>query len=177
MPRALSKREKGILAAVIVLLLGALGVRGGYLPLKEYQESLQEQIARAEGQLHRSYRVIQKGKIYEQRYGQWLKQFEKTDSDEKMMSRMIAEIEAVASRLSISLSDMKPQRVRHEDIADVFSVSLILDGQFVMIMEFLHVLQGAPHLFLVDEIRMEKKSFNSSDLRCFLVLNRLLVQP
>lgn len=177
MSRTLSKREKGILAAVIILLIGVLAIKGGYLPLKDYQDSLQEQIARAEGQLHRYYRVIQKGKIYEQRYGQWLKQFEKTDSDEKMMSKMIAEIESVAEQLNISLSDMKPQRVRHEDLTDVFSVSLILDGQFVMIMEFLHMLQGAPHLFLVEEMRIEKKSFNSSDLRCYLVLNRLLVQP
>jgi Tfp pilus assembly protein PilO len=175
--RALTRRETGILRVVIAAAVVLALYRGVYFSYKNRREDLQVRIAHNEKLLEKNLRAIQKSKAYEQKNQQLLDVFKQVGSDEQVMSSMISEIEQTAAALKIHLSDMKPQKNRKVDFFNQFSVSLILDGQITPIMNFIHLLQNTPHLFEVTELRLEKKSFNSNDLKCYLVLNRLLILP
>ena len=100
-----------------------------------------------------------------------------TASESASMSAIITEIENVSGEANIRIADLKPQKVRKTGSFNNFSVSLILDGQLTSIMNFVYNLQNQPHLFAVDEMRFDKKSPNSTDLKGYLILSRVLIQP
>jgi len=170
-----SQRERLILVVFAVFVVALFIQRGIYLPHKDRQESLKAKIERMETLLNKNERVIQKSKAYEQKYAALLDLFQQKGTEDQVMSAMLTEIEKATAGIDVQVSDMKPQRVKKEDLANNFSVSIVLDGTLDNVVRYVHQLQVPPHLFQVAEMRLERKSFNSSDLRCFLVLGRVLV--
>ena len=72
------------------------------------------------------------------------------------MASILAEIEGVSAQLHLQIANLSPKRVQESDLYNRFSVSLTIDGNFVDILEFLHILQSDPHLFDVEEARFDK---------------------
>lgn len=177
MKRSLTSRELGIMTVLGVALVVLFVYQGIYVPYEERRENLQAQIVRAEARLKKNLRILQKSKASAEKGKKLLETFKQEDSDDQVISAMISEMEAAAKGIPIHISDIKPQKVRKDNSINTFSVSLVLDGALSPIVNFIHVLQTAPHLFQIQELRLEKRSFNSTDLKCYLSLNRLLIQP
>ena len=174
---SLTRREQGIFGIVFFLLLGLISYKVGYGRFVDRKEWLQERIQKEERRLNKNLKILQQEKILQTKYGQVLKSFQQEGTEEQVMSALLSEIEAVAGGLPIHLSEMKPQKVKKTEFGNTFSVSLILDGALSPILNFVHTLQSAPHQFEVGELRLEKKFYDSSDLKCYLIINRFLVQP
>ena len=121
--------------------------------------------------------MIQKAKSYEEKYKSLLESFQQQGSDEQMMSVILTEIESAAAQVKIRIADMKPQKARKIGTYNNFLVSITLDGELTSIMDFIYSLQNQPHLFAVDELRLEKKSPNTRDLKGYFVLSRIVLQP
>lgn len=110
-------------------------------------------------------------------YNQYKKEYLQVGSDEQVLSSVIAEIEGVAGSLNLKISDLKPQRVRAEEFLNHFSVSLTLDSDFSEILEFLRVLQDQPHLFDVEDLRLDRGSRRGDQsLKVRLVLSKFFIR-
>ena len=133
------------------------------------------QILTAEKKIQKNLKVIQKAKSYEAKYQSLMENFQQKGSDEQMMSAILSEIESVATDAKIRITDLKPQKVKKMGSYNNFSVSLVLDGQLTPIMDFIYTLQNQPHLFSVEELRLDKKSPNTQDLKGYFVLSRSLI--
>lgn len=173
--KTFSSREVKIFV-IMMTLSTAFGLyRGLYLPLHEKRESIRARILKTQKVLTQQRRAVQKAKIEDARFEDLLKNFRQVDSDEKVMSAVLSEIEEVANGIGMRIADMKPRKTRSTDFYNQFSVSLALDGPLEDVMRFLYQLESPPHLFYVEEMLLSKISPRGAELRCQLVLSRLMI--
>jgi hypothetical protein len=172
---ALSQRERQIALVLAGVISIALVYRLGVFPLKDRFEQIQIKIMARQREIDRNLRVVQRAKIYEQQYGSLLENFRQKGSDEQVMSGLIRDIESLSP--DIRMTDIKPQKVRKEEFSNHFSVSLTFEGSLASLMDFIYRLQSPAYSFSVDELRLDKKAPNSTELKGSLVLSRVLIQP
>lgn len=174
-PVQLSAREKKFfllsLAVLAVYLIRTLVVA----PVQARSEWLDRQIRNTEQKLLSASRTIHKSRIVQSRNEALLEDYRQTQSDEEVMSGILTEIEATAAGNRLSISDLKPNRPKMIDYYKEFSVSLVLEGDFTQVMEFIFKLQKQPYSYFVDEADISKHSPRTSGLRCRFVLTKVLI--
>ena len=171
----LSQRESNILAVCILMIFGYGGFHFIYKPLTKNTETLESRIKVGEKRLHNQLKAVQKEHPVTLEYKKYASHFEQTASDEQEMASILSEIESVANEVNIHIADMKPRKVRRVDFFNDFSVTLTIEGDLPTVIQFLYVLQNQPHLFNDDEVYLEKSSLRSSQMRCRLVLSKILI--
>jgi len=120
--------------------------------------------------------ILKRAEISKKTYEEFQKGNRQIGSNRKVMSTILAEIEGVAKELDLTISDLKPKKVKRDDYFNHFSVSLLLNSKFIDILHFLYKLQNPPHMFSVDEIRFDKWSRkNNSTMKTRLVLSKIFI--
>jgi Tfp pilus assembly protein PilO len=170
-----SAREKKIL----IISLGVLTI---YLvktlvvePVQNRSEWLDRQIRNIEQKLLSASRTIRKSQVVQRRYEALLEDYRQNQSDEGVMSGILTEIEAIAAGNSLSISDLKPNKPKMINYYKEFSVNLVLEGDFIQVMEFIFKLQKEPYSYFVDEADISKHSPRTRALRCRFVLSKVLI--
>ena len=176
MIRRLSARELKIL---IVSLFLALTYAGYILLVKPAQErfaALDEEIDAQQRRLAKNSAEIKKTGVTERILADYEHKFKQSASNEGTMSSILSEIEAVAADLKLQIANLAPKRVKETNIANRFSVSLTIDGNFMDVLQFLHTLQSEPHLFDVEEARFDKGTRQqTTSVKASLVLRKTFV--
>lgn len=175
MLRRLSSREK----TMALVCLTAVAVYAVYYfvikPMKEEIDKSEKQIAIAEKRLTKNLSVTRQMKTVDEEYEKYKAPLKQKASDEQEMASILSEIESAAGQLDIRVADMKPKKVKRISFYNQFSVSLTIDGQLETITHFLYILQNSPHFLGVDEIRFEKTTIRSSQVKCSIVLSKSLI--
>jgi Tfp pilus assembly protein PilO len=175
--RPLTKREKRIFVVCVALAV-VYGVYNGLIrPSGARDVSLDQTIASWQRRLNKDTRVIQKAASLDGLYDFYVDRFKQVKTNEQVMSGIVAEVEEAAGRVQLQISNINPQKVKQGELYNRFSVSLTIEGPFMDIMHFLHLLQGEPHLFDVEEARIEKGAGRQTTLvRAQLVLSKIFIQ-
>ena len=176
MIRRLSSRELKILVVSSVLASTYIGYILLVMPAKEKFFALDEEILAQQRRLAKSATEIKKADDMERLLAVYEQRFKQPASNEGTMSSILSEIEAVAADLKLQIANLTPKRVRESDISNRFSVSLTIDGNFIDVLQFLHTLQGEPHLFDVEEARFDKGTRQqTASVKASLVLGKTFV--
>ncbi len=173
----LSKREATIFVVCITTFIAYVMVQFVIKPLIEKTGSLDQQITLSERKFKKNLKVIAKEGAVDQELKQYLSIYDQKFSDEQEVSTMIKEIESVAKRMDINISKMTPKRTMKKDFYKRFPVSLTLDGQWLSVLNFMHLLQDEPYYFDIDEIQIEQGRGQSKTRRGQLSLSRLRILP
>ena len=105
-----------------------------------------------------------------------IERYRQQGSSERVMSRMLQEIQEVAGDIDIQVADLKPQRMRIENGMSVFSVSLRLNVEFIDLMELLYNLRQEPYEFGLQDLKIDKGvSRRGSQLSVSIVLRKVYV--
>jgi len=176
MLRKLTKREMHILILCVFIVLICTEYNVIIKPLNENILLTDTMINKEKAKLAKSLNVLSKEKKYKQRYIEYLSRFLQKQNDEEVMSLILSEIEDIAGKLKLQISELKPKKVNIKQYFSSFSVSLKIDSSFIDIMNFLYILQSNPYLFKVEELKFDK-SFNRKNqiVRTHLVLSRILI--
>lgn len=176
MIRRLSSRELKILVVSSVLASTYIGYILLVKPAKEKFAALDEEIAAQQRRLAKSSTEIKKADDMERILAVYEQRFKQPASNEGTMSSILSEIETAAVDLKLKIANLAPKRVKETDLSNRFSVSLAIDGDFPDILQFLHTLQGAPHLFDVEEARFDKGARQqSTSVKASLVLGKTFI--
>lgn len=171
----LSKREKSIALAVLVLALIFLFYNFILDPAFRKISSLNIKITAQEAKLKKNIKVLsQETRVVEQ-YKQYADLLRLKTSEEQAMAKLLSEIEAVAQGINIRILDMKPQKIKTMDFYKNFSVVLIIDGQLKDVTRFLYSLQNLPQLIRVDKLQLEKESAYQPELKASLQVSKVLI--
>ncbi len=173
--RHLSSREKRILIVCIAFVFIYINYNFVFKPLEERLNRLDQDIEIGEKRFKKNLGVISQEQIINQEYEKYSMPFKQKASDEKEMASILSEIESAANEINMRVADMKPKKVKRMGIFNNFLVSLTIDGELETITHFLYILQNAPHLFDVDEVRLEKSSIRTTQIKCYLVLSKALI--
>ena len=176
MIRRLSARELKILVVSSTLAFVYIGYILLIRPAKEKLIELDQEIELQQRRLAKTSAEIQKAGATEKVWAVYEQKFRQPASNEGTMSSILSEIEAVAADLKLQIANLTPKRVRESDISNRFSVSLTIDGNFIDVLQFLHTLQGEPHLFDVEEARFDKgMRQQSTSVKASLVLGKTFI--
>ncbi|MCK5013310.1 MAG: type II secretion system protein M [Candidatus Omnitrophica bacterium] len=156
MIRRLTVREKRIFIATLAVVILAILYNGLIGPLQEEKDFLDQEIALQQKQLTREWKVIGEAKALDAQYDVYLKRFRQSGPEEEMASSILSEIEGAAGRFGLHVTDLKPQRIKHNEHDNQFSVSLTISSELVDVLRFLYVLQQQPYFFDVEEVEFER---------------------
>lgn len=156
MIRRLTKREQKIF--ILCVLLTAVYLAYNFLvkPASEKLATLDQEIAVQKRRLAQNAAAIQRGRTLERIIAFYEQKFKQIRSNEETVSSILAEIEAVATQLHLQIANLTPKRVQETKFYKRFLVNLTMDGDFMDILQFVHILQSEPHLFEVEEVRFDK---------------------
>lgn len=174
MPR-LNSSEKRLFIICLILAGTGFFIRIAANPLKEMFTNPDKKIVESRKRLRKNLRTIRENNMVLARYNAYVKDFGQKMTDEQEMSAMISELEGVAEETDILFSEIKSRRVNKVDFYKVFSVSLKMNGNLEQIVHLLYLLQSKPHLFRVDELRLNKQSRRTSLLKARLILSRTVI--
>ncbi len=168
-------REQKIAYVLVVVALAALFLQFGLPWLSGDVESVKDQIEIAQEKMERHRRFVQDAREARREYQPLWAQYKQKDSPEEIMSKMLSDIQAVSARISVPITDMKPDRLRTVDSFNHFSVSMSLEGRLTDILHFIHIMQGPPYQYFLDELTLRREYFKAEKLRCQLVFKQILI--
>jgi len=177
MIKKLTGREQVILALCIAVLSVYVGLNAVVKPLRDKIELVDREIHTYQKSMSMSMLTVQKAQELEQQYNKYLGQFKQIKTDEQVMALILSEIEEISDKFGLLISEMKPKKVKREKQFNKFSVSLTINSELIDMLRFLHILQGQPHLFDLDEARFDVTlRRKSSNIRTHLVLSKILIR-
>ncbi len=175
-PRHLTKREKNILRVCVALAIVYAGYHGAVNPFKDQMSVMDEKIDAQQKQLNENLRLIRRAGALKNRYQFYLQRFKQDKGNEQLVSLILEEIERAADDLNLRIANLKPEGVKKEEFFNRFSVSLTIESDFAGIIHFLHILQGEPHLFSVEQMRLEKGvQRNSPTIKSQITLGKIFI--
>ncbi len=172
-----SKREKIILAISISLAAAFIFSQFIFKPVKEHEKGLLKRLMLDEQKLGKNTLILQRAKAINQQHEEFSKAIGESKSDENELSSMVSEIETVGGQVNVHIANMQPQKALSKGFHRRFAVRLTIDGNWSDITHFLHVLQGAPYYFDVEELLLEKYSTTTDALKGRLSLSRIRMIP
>ena len=176
MIRQLTAREKKIFIVTLAAVAVSVFYNALLQPLYERKEFLTQEIEIHRQQLQRDLRAVQKVEALDAKYDAYLKQFRQLGTEEEVSSSILSEIEGVAGRFGLHVTDLKPQRVEHDKYGNQFAVSLTINSELTDVIRFLCALQQSPYLFNVERMEFEKfERRNQSKLTTRLVLGKAFI--
>ncbi len=172
---SLSGRERTLFAATLILGAIFLSYQLIVVPMRQRQETAQEQIGTLQQLLNEKRRIIARSVAKTSNYEYYQNLFRQEGRNEQIMSGILKEIEDVARNFDIRIASLKPQRVNEEPFYNEFSVSLNITTTFENSVNFLYHLQKRPYLFTVDEFYYDKKARRSEEINVRLILSKVLI--
>ncbi len=156
MKRDFTKRERNIFIVLMALLVFFYLMQLVIKPLYVENISLDQSINIKLKTLKKELKKIEKSKLIEQKYRAFLSTFSQKKSEEEIMSEFLSSIEVVSRKMNLSISDLKPNKIKKEELVNYFSVSLTINSQLDDVINFLSVMQSSPHFLNVEEIKFER---------------------
>lgn len=171
--QALNKRERvllGIAAAGFVLFSI---VRCIWLPLKEFREKLDQEIALAETQWVKHLQLLQEKKWIEETSKTFQESLTVPMTDAEATAALLHEIGALTGQAKMKFSDLQPFPVQESNRSGVriYSVRMNAQSSLPNLLDFLYQLRNSRLALRVEEIRLENAPQKADWIRSTLVVS------
>lgn len=170
-----SKREWGIFFFLLAILAGYAGYEGIYRTFWMGLRDLHGKIAMEERVLSQRQAMLRDLQVRSRSHKALLDAYRQKESDGAARSKMMEDLQEIASRRNVRITDMKPALVRSEESYKEFPVDMVLEGAFVDIMHFLFEAESKDYGFRIGEFRLSYVYSMKSDLRCQLIMSRIFL--
>lgn len=173
--KRLSGREKIVFYAAVFIVSLMTFDRFIISPIFTKMDSLNTETEEKEASVRKNLRIISHEEriIAEKaKYGGFLKSF---NTEEEEITALLKEIEALASKSSIYLVDMKPRGLKTTGAASKYVISLNCEAQMEQIMEFMYYIENSKRLLTIDRYEISPKSRESSIASCSMSISKLIL--
>lgn len=163
--RGLTKREK-----IIALLCGAACVVfiGKQLFFERFFDSasdLEDRINVTARKITQAKALVKRQTGFDERLRELLRQIGVVTSESADMSGFTSEIENVARQAAVRVVNIQPQSVRQEKYYVVYPIEAALEGDWISICKFIHLLQSSEAALNLDELSLRKNSEETTVLQ------------
>lgn len=171
----LSKREKVIFYLSLTTASIFLIYNFVLEPLHKKIQELNQKIEAKKIKLEKNLLVLNKKEKIEERYNKYFKNLQLKGTDEEEVAIFLAEIEKLAQKNAVHITDMKPRAPKAVDFYKRFTVDLEAEADIKQITQFIYQVQNTAQLLRVDRLRLETKSSQSQSLKSYLVISKILI--
>jgi Tfp pilus assembly protein PilO len=155
------------------------------LPVQRKIGKLNEKIEVKKIKLEKNSLILERKKRIEERYNKYFKNLQLRGTEEEEVATFLSEIESLAQKNSVRISDMKPRPSKKVDFYKKFSIDLEAEGDIKQITQFIYQIQSTPQLLRVDKLRLETKSLagwserqggsQGRNLKSYLSISKVLI--
>ncbi len=170
----LSKKEKRLFYCALFFLSIALFDLAIVFPISSKMKSLDKEIGEKSSRIKKYLRILaQKDKIAAERekYKFFLTSI---DSENKEIIFLLKEIEALADKNSVYLTDMKPIDYEGDGIKKKYLVSLNCESQLEQLVMFMYSIESSAGLLTIDKYEISPKSKDSSIIKCSMSISKII---
>ncbi|MCF7872904.1 MAG: type 4a pilus biogenesis protein PilO [Candidatus Omnitrophica bacterium] len=171
----LGKREKYIAYAAVLILGLFVFDRLVLNPLLGKLSSLNTNGKLKERELSNALQLIAQKELINSEYEKYTKNIKQTLSNEKETAQLLSEIEKIAKETDVSLTRMKPSRIKEEDFYKEYIVQVEAEAVISNLVEFLYKLERTSKLIRAGEFRLVPKQKNSAVLKMDLTIKSITV--
>jgi len=116
---------------------------------------MEQQINVLTKQRKKNEQVIAQGDVVGDAYDQYRAALQCADSDEETASSLAAFLSDAGKRAPVQITRIQPAKSVSVDALRRFPVDISLEGQFADIVHFLYLIEAAPALCAVKDLRMD----------------------
>jgi Tfp pilus assembly protein PilO len=171
----LSKRERLILYAVIAFVVCALADRFVIRLIGDRFGQLSGEILLQEKLLGKNIRnLVQEDPVINE-YKKFEEYLKPAGSDEEEMAKFLSSIEGFARKSTVYLASIKPRPIMKMDaykkcVADVES-----EASMEALINFMYQIESSKNLFKIEKIQLVPKSAESSIIKGYMVVTKILI--
>lgn len=169
----LNKREKLVLYLAVVAISLTLLDRLIVAPITSKIQSLSNQINDKQAVIKRSLRILsQKDRILAEatKYNSYL---DGLKSEDEEMTSILREIEGLANKSSVYLTDLKPAGVKDMGPFKKYFITLNCEAQAEQLVNFFYGIENSDKLLSIDKYQLMPKSSESSIARCTMTISKM----
>lgn len=171
----LSKRERRILYLAIVVGLFSLFCNFLLEPAVKHWRDVNQQVASKEAKLKKNLKIVSQKEVIEVAFEKYAGYAKMEGSEEEEMAVLLSEIERLASRSVVRITDIKPQPIRDMKFYKRFNVECEAEATIGELSAFLYELQNSPQLLKVERLQINTKSTQSSLLKSYILITKVLI--
>ena len=172
----LSKRERYITYITTVIIVFFFFSRVMLRPIINKLNDLNQEIAIQEKRLEKSLNILVQEDAINSNYKKYVKNLKQTSSDEEEIAELLSEIEQIAKKAGIFISDIKPLPVKKIDFYKEYVVELEAESEIAFIIDFIYQLEKSPRLLKVEKFHLTPKKEKGKDfLKAQMSISEILV--
>lgn len=133
-----------------------------YQPITHRFEVLHQEIQAQERQLRKNRGYLSARERIMEEHKRYQDYLIRAGSDEEETSRLLSEIEGLARKSDLSLTNLKPQLVTTFDFGKKYSVEIEVKGEMAQLIKFLYGLHQSKYLLNNQQFRLTKDKSSSS---------------
>jgi len=171
----LSKRERYLLYITVVVLVSILFGKAGVSPIMQRLSKLNREIFVQEKKLEKSLRVLAREELIRSEYKKYIQFVRQSRSDEEQTSELLSEIEKLADKTSISLSNIKPGKIEKVGRYRKYVVRIEAESEIGHLASFIYQLEESPELLRIRNFHLTPRKKASSILKARMTITELLI--
>jgi Tfp pilus assembly protein PilO len=171
----LSKRERSIFYAVVLVVSLVLLDRLIINPIYSKIGSLDKEIREKESDVKKNIRIVsQKDQIIAEsaKYSSFLNA---AVSEEEEVTSILKEVETIANKNSVYMSNMKPGSSKKIGLSKKYTVNLDCEAQMEQLTEFMYNIENSNKLLTIEKYEISPKAKESSIAKCSMTISKIAV--
>jgi Tfp pilus assembly protein PilO len=172
----MTKKDKVILYAAIIMVLLAIMDRAFINPVLLKINGLNEQIIEMESAVRKSAHIMsQKDRILQEsaKYKSFL---DNIGTDDEEGTSLLKEIGDIANKSEVYLEDMRPSGIKDMETYRKFMVTLSCEGQMEQIADFILNVESSKNLLTIERYQISPKAKGSSIAKCNISISKTVVK-
>ncbi|NQT06343.1 MAG: type 4a pilus biogenesis protein PilO [Candidatus Omnitrophica bacterium] len=167
-----SKREQALITVTVLVI--AIVVAYGFIiePLSKVFNRLNREIKVSRLKLEKSMKLLERQDEIEADYNKYALLLKPSTSEEEEIASMLQAIEAVASKDSIQITNIRPLPARDRGYYQELSFEVIAESPLEGLIKFMYDLQAADDLLRVVKFTLTAKSSSGNNLKAILSISK-----
>jgi len=170
-----SKRERIVFIATIAIIAVSLFSALVLEPLVKSFKDVNRQISSKQVKLTKAERLMGLKEKTSKRFEALAPKLTAEGSREEEMAKLLSEIEALARKVNVRISGIKPAAIKEFAFYKKFTVEIDSQTSVESLVKLLYELQQSPQVLKVERLQMDAKSGGRDLLKITLRVNKILL--
>lgn len=173
--RHLSKREKTILYITVSIIVINLGYSFILRPLLERYKQLNQEVLSKRIMLDKTIRLLGQKDIIEKEFQKLSPLVRLSGSVEEQMAKVLSQIESIATKESITISNMRPQPVQDKKFYKRFVIEIKCEADINRLFKFFYELESPTSLLKIESLKLNPKATQSSVFEANILISKIAI--
>jgi Tfp pilus assembly protein PilO len=171
---SLPKKDKAVLALAGGLALLGILYALVFKPFSGEWFNLGRDIRVKEAELRKGMNLLQNYEAIKSEYERYASLKRGSQSDEQLMAGMLAEIENLARKSSVSINALKPYGIKDMGLYRRFLAHVELDTTVGDLSRFLYEIQNSPKILKIENIDINARPEEKTSIKAQVVISRVV---